>query len=511
MQKVTQTLAILFEVFIEHGFQLSVGQNKTAVLFSWHGEKATKYRKACDEACRDGIPVFIEHLGMQRVPVVNRYKHLGGQLTRTGTLYHEIRIRAATAYSKAVPLKKILQNQQIDLRHRSQLLRSMVWSVFTVMTGSWFGINETEYKAWQGAWFRVTGCVYARTDSGEVPHIDVYQRAWDTKLPMPMETLYLQRLRFFVCIVQENDPFMVGAVLENWKRAGIESWLAALQNAIYWMQQHISDEGMPQELGQLTDAHSWTKLQPFAKTMKKMIKKTEKAHMLRVKAMCEIKQIDREQQSLLLNSGWTTRQANEDRHPDHTQVECTQCGASFASPAALATHEQRKHGLRVAMRRLITDGCCRACRKQFHTRCRLIQHLHHGATDCWKVQFRCVAPLETESAAEMDEQDRRQGRAAHHRALYKAEDDQACRPCTQDEFEQGPPILRPWHEASRDDPTEDELQAWQQIVLLPPGRGDGRELKDRRASLAYPMHWRTCKSMSAICSVIFPCGSLLVK
>ena len=486
VQKVTHTLAILLETFQEYGFQLSFGHNKTAVMFSWHGRKSVQARQCCDAQCPDGLQVFSEHAGMQTIPIVNHYKHLGGQLVRTGTLLHEIKTRAMAATSKAVPLRSILQNPQFALKQRCHLLRSMVWSVFLVHVGSWFDLNESEYRAWQGAWFRLTGFLHPRDDAGQVKHIDMYKRAHEAGLPMPMETIYLQRLRVCVAILQENDHFMIEALIKNWRIAKEHSWLQALNYAFIWMKQQISDDEFPEELMALHELQSWNKLTNFASKLKRMIQRAEKSHLLRVKAYCELKETDLQQQQLLRSIGWTCDVTEQDLEQSPSQVVCTQCGAGFKNTAALATHEQRKHGARVALRRLVVDGCCRVCRKQFHTRYRLIQHLHHGGGRCWIAHFRCVDPLPVSEADQWDLQDRELGKAAHHKMFQGMEDDRACRPCSDIEFQRGPPLRIPWEQATCDDPSQEELTRWTELGLLPPGQG-GRD-KTTRNQVRFHIH-----------------------
>ena len=408
---------------------------------------------------------------MRKVPIVSHYRHLGGQLVRTGTIFQEVRTRAATAASKAVPLKKLLQNPQIDHKQRRQLFRSMVWSVFTVHVGSWFNLNEGEFKTWQGAWFRLTGAVFPRNAEGNVPHTDYYQRADQIRLPMPMEVLYLQRLRLLVCLLQENDHFMIGAILANFKHAGRESWPVAVQAAILWMRQQVSDDEIPRQLGNLQDWTAWNDLQPFHKKLKRLIKKAEKSHLLRVRAFCELKQTDIDQQAILSQAGWTLPASPNNSDTSESFVQCSQCQQTFKTEAALATHEQRKHGSRVALRRLVQDGCCRVCHKQFHTRYRLIQHLNHGQGSCWIRHFRCIIPMTVEETDALDEKDRSAGLAAHSRMFHGIEDDRACRKCTEDEWRDGPQLRQAWADADDTDPTADELLQWGTLGLLPPGRG----------------------------------------
>ena len=478
-QKVIHVMQILLETATEHGFALSYGQGKTAVMMMFHGPKAKQARIDCEKKYKDGLPVLSEHRGMVVVPIVNHYKHLGGTVTRQANLMPEIRIRSAQSCAKLQPLRKILQHPGVKQSHKRQLLKTMAWPVLTLHCGSWFQLNEGEYKAWQGAWFRLCGFLYVRNDEGEVTHTHLCQRSWDCQIPMPMETLYLSRLKLCCQILQENDQFSIAAILHNAGVAGDMSWLYGVQCAIEWMCQQIGVEWMPEGFQQLDQYETWNKYQTFAKKWKLLIGKAEKAHMLRVRAMCDLVHADREQQRILKEMGWLHEEPNHDEPEEMSEIRCLECGANFHTEASLAVHQQRKHKHRIAMRRLVQHTCCFACSKQFHTRARVLQHLHFGTTTCWIKYLRNVEPLSVEQATELDDQDRQRGIALHQRGIKRLSDDQACRTCTEQELNASPAVIMSWDEVPDHEPCETELQTWKQIGLLPPGQG-GRDVTIRQ-------------------------------
>ena len=111
--------------------------------------------------------------------------------------------------------------------------------------------------------------------------------------------------------------------------------------------------------------------------------------------------------------GWTKQQHMDEAVEEPSCVQCGDCGKCFKNGAALATHEQRVHQKRIALRRFVVDGVCRACGKLFHTRARLLTHLHVGKGKCWLFHLRRFAPLTSEQAGALDDHDRTAGQALH--------------------------------------------------------------------------------------------------
>ena len=289
------------------------------------------------------------------------------------------------------------------------------------------------------------------------------------KVPMPMETLHIHRLRLFSRILHWNDEFMIGAILQNHHLAQEASWLHGVFSALEWMREQLSDDEFISEVWGIHELHGWKSLQPKARIIKNLIKRAGRSHQLRIAAQCELQQADITQTDILKAMGWTLETPETQTDTESTSHFCPTCNAAFQSQAALATHQQRTHHDRMAVRQVVKDGCCRACRKQFHTRPRLIQHLQYGTTRCWIAHLRCLEPLPTDQVIALDSMDRERGRALHQHGLKQKEDDLACRSCTQQEFDAVQAVRHEWHGASLPDPSDEELKRWEQIGLLPPG------------------------------------------
>ena len=188
------------------------------------------------------------------------------------------------------------------------------------------------------------------------------------------------------------------------------------------------------------------------------------------------------QDQLLREMGWTLEKDSSDLDsPQSTSsFQCDECVQTFATAASLAVHQQRKHGGRVALRRIITDGACRACGRYYHTRPRLLKHLQTAASRCWVFHLRCFTPMSEEEADRLDAHDRLFGVAAHQKDLVDHGLDKAWRWCTLDE-QRSVLCIQEGFVDTKADPTPEELASWRKLGMLPPGQG-GRELTKRRSS-----------------------------
>ena len=53
-------------------------------MFAFHGAKAVQVRQRFEQTCPSSLPVMSENLGTIQVPLIGRYKHVGGVFTPTG-------------------------------------------------------------------------------------------------------------------------------------------------------------------------------------------------------------------------------------------------------------------------------------------------------------------------------------------------------------------------------------------------------------------------------------------
>ena len=480
VDKAAAVMAEVLQICTEHGFRLSYGQGKTALMVDFRGAHSRKCRQQFEQAHKQMMPIVTEYETVN-VPLVSFYKHLGGHITRNGDVAPEIRTRAGQALARVVPLKRLVKSKEIAVEQRRLILKSFIIPIVTLHSGTWFHLGLMEYKTWQAALHKIYACMHDRTQDGQVQHLTLHELAKHIQAPMPMEMLHVMKLRLCAQILQSNDPFLISAILRNHAAAGQGSWLSGVFNSFQWLEDQIGGFDVPQDVRRLTDQTVWTTLQPYSKILRKQIKQAIKAHMWRLRIHCEVMDNEAQHRRILHEMGWRNRMHDIEAQvyePAEEEHACETCGKTFMTAAALATHEQRKHEGRIALRRWAIDSVCRVCGKIYHQRTTLLQHWHRGSATCWYQIMRSCTPISSEQAVHLDDQDRKHGLAMHQQGLKDRQQDMACRPATDLELQGGLEMQTPFDDSP---PTEEEIQRWEQFGFLPAGQG-GRSHTARKPS-----------------------------
>lgn len=134
-------------------------------------------------------------------------------------------------------------------------------SVLTLHCGTWHALDQQTYRAWQAAVLKIYASLQARDRDGQVRHVDMYKLARDAGQPMPMELLYLHRLKMLVQLLRVNDPYVRSTLIYNFRVAGHRSWLAGIRCCVQWLGQQLGFEQIPDALNALHDVDAWDSLQ----------------------------------------------------------------------------------------------------------------------------------------------------------------------------------------------------------------------------------------------------------
>lgn len=483
VDQVAKMVHHIIDVMAERGVSLSFGQGKTAIIMQFQGKDAGKYKRQFESEHGSHLHLLTEHFGLTKVPVVNHYKHLGGFLIRGGTLLPEIKVRNTQTQAQVKPIRKFLANQHLDLDKRRQLLQSLAIPVMTLHTGAWFDMNVGEREAWHAMVFKTYLALVHRSGQ-EFPHHTIEELAMLAKQPLPEDLLHIQKIRVFLQIARAGDEQMIDAIHANGRLLGPKSWLAELASAIEWMAQNRGDYDWPDfGLRDLHDLRAWRWTALHYATIKKWLKQAIQAHQHRVATLVRLRQYEKGQKEMLLEWGWTFHGSDDGISTASESAECPDCGQSFKCKADVAVHQQRIHGKRIAIRRYAVDGICRTCCRNFHSRARLIQHLHYGTTTCWIKHMRKYVPLSSDDALVLDEKDRREGVAHHQRGLQENQCGRTWRQATAEEVRDALPLTGIELEGP---PTAEEIATWQLIGLLPVAQG-GRARSVRKQKGFHPI------------------------
>ena len=479
--KVIWMLQTIVDVMVEHGVTLSYGQGKTAVLMNFQGKGSESQRRWFEETYKGQISFLTEHYGLTTVPVVGHYKHLGGFLVRNGSLLPEVKVRGAQTMTQLRPIRRMLSNPNIELAQRQHLLATLGMPVVCLHVGTWFQMNDGEHEAWAANLHRIYSMIVPR-DKGRHPLHTMVELAHLANQPMPQDLLHIMKVRLFIQIVRQEDMHVIGAVRHQHRLMGSKSWVSEVIQALDWVARQRGDHDWPEGVvRELDNDEAWDWAHLHTHLYKRWLKQAIANHKQRISMLVRFRFYENAQKTLLQELGWTV--ALSPSVAATPQVMCPQCQAVFRTDADVAVHQQRVHGGRVALRRYIVDGACRVCKKMFHTRARLLQHLHYGKSPCWYLHMRRYAPMSQQDTQQLDLQDCQQGRAHHQRGIAATAHDLACRDCTSAELSD---VLKATDNSDLGPPTPDELIQWAKLGPLPPGQG-GRQ-HSRRSQKGFQHH-----------------------
>ena len=286
---------------------------------------------------------------------------------------------------------------------------------------------------------------------------------------MPMEILHVMKLRLFAHMLLAGDERMFGAILGNHEWSQDRSWLSGLQRSITWLTEQVGDVSVPVEIMRLEPMQEWIDAKPFARRVKKLLHQATTSHKSRIRTLCTLRAHGNFQKEVIQQLGLELPHESPEALPD--DVQCDECDFRAPTRAAIAVHKAKKHGSRMAVRRFVDSHTCAICKRKYHTRPRVLQHLHSGSTDCWIHLMRNAQPMNEERTAELDERDKFEGVARHQGGTKSQQQDRQWCWATQDDLADSQIVLPECLTQTEGPPTEEEIHVWSSYGTLPPGKG----------------------------------------
>lgn len=472
VEKTRSIARILHEEMTRIGMKLNYGTGKTEVVLTFAGKKAVQHSQEFYQQQGGKLIFCNEYEGCLAVRVVEHYKHLGGYITKNQSLHPELRTRGGQMAQQLKAIKRtVLANPELPIEKRRILLHALGTSVLTLHVGVWRPLQQCEWQKWHGLVRGLYQHLQGRLEDGTVPHKTIEELSFEAAGPMPLALLYLRRLRVFVQLVKALQTSMLQMILHNAEVAKDLAWVSGVQGAIAWLKMQVDDKIWIADLDALMDAEAWWRLHGRWHEVKRLVQKAQKMHLLRNQMCMDAMHHKQRHDALLKEAGWTF--SGEEEHPVEQAVSCDQCGKTFQRNAALSVHQHKAHGLRVAARRVAVNGQCGACRRNYHTRPRLILLLQYGNTMCLTHLLRHGPVVSEDAANALDQQDVAKGVANHQKGV---KDISASR------------VYFAGHEETMEveDPTAEEIQNWKQVGALPKWM-DGREKTVRQKKAVLPV------------------------
>lgn len=247
VSKVTCALQILHEEMLRMGLQPNYSAGKTEVLLTFKGKLSTQSSQHFHQQQGGTFHVFNEVDGVLQVKTATAYKHLGGFVTRNGSLHPELRVRGAQTQQQLRGIKHVvLSDPSLPLRSRQTILKSLGLSVLTLHSGTWRPMQLGEWKTWTGLVHTAYQQLHRR-EGGAVPHLTMLELAVGANSPMPHGLLHVRRLRVFTQLCKCGDAYMLDNILCSAHELQHASWLYGVCESLAWAKQLCDDrEWIPQ-------------------------------------------------------------------------------------------------------------------------------------------------------------------------------------------------------------------------------------------------------------------------
>ena len=256
------------------------------------------------------------------------------------------------------------------------VFEALVYSRLLYNSHTWTAVTPSALDHWETA-LRPMLYTWVRSElRGLAPYgIPLATLCGLAGLLTPGDALHVARLRFIRRLLCHCPKVLWGLI---WSSAeSPHAWLPCLRASLQWMSDFVGPGSLPSAHAPWQDwwlfiraDERWKgRIQRAVKACKTWRRETAQADVWNRWFAVEL-----EQRGVTLAAP---------RRAPPAPWSCDQCGASFASRRALATHATKAHGYRCIYQHYAVDGSCPHCARDFHHRSRLRAHWRtaHGCFD----------------------------------------------------------------------------------------------------------------------------------
>eukprot|EP00969_Alexandrium_andersonii_P255166 11279370-Alexandrium_andersonii.AAC.1 len=152
--KLKRVVDIVDTANTEHAMTLNYGVGKTAAIASFRGRGSKRLREEHYTSAAPHLDVLVKH-GVRHVPITHAYKHMGGQVTASGTPTPEVDARAAASISAMGVIRAgVLAQPRIPQQQRVSLYDSLAVSKLLFNAQVWGALTNQHLARLQSAYMR---------------------------------------------------------------------------------------------------------------------------------------------------------------------------------------------------------------------------------------------------------------------------------------------------------------------------------------------------------------------
>ena len=370
-QVVAREAGLLADAFSAHGYTLSFGPSKTAAALAIRGKGSRSVRRSLFSAAAT-IPVLREEAGAASLPLVPTYRHLGVQVTATGSILPEIRQRVALAWAAFRQGRtRVFRSKRIATAKRGALLATHVLTKLLFASGAWPALRKGELGAFSHAVLSLYRQTLVIGPDGD-QHLTHATVCALIQQPPPAVLLLVEQARYLLQLFQ-SAPVGLWALIRR-----DPPYIAHLRTVVSWLYGWIRNTtDLPDPLA---DWEPWNRLLSQRPGLyKAYVKRARGLEIARTTGLAALQALRRAIAHLLHGEDLEASQ----RATSYVEG-CLQCRIAFPSRTAWACHASKMHGYRTTATLLASETkrpVCAACGKLFASRGRLQRHLL-GSESC---------------------------------------------------------------------------------------------------------------------------------
>ena len=394
----------------EFGFQLNFKAGKSEAIVSLVGPQSRSLRRKVLIDQRGELPCACAGSVVQ-LRVVPAYTHLGGVTCANGSLMPEFANRAASANAAYASLSKpVFARSDLCLHTKLAAAGAFVDSRLLMNAAVWH--RPRSFAPLEKVRRKLSARILGVTLADHVSD----RALWATMGSLPVDVLVrLRRLKYLPALFTAGPPELHSLIALC--ADGPQSWAGLLVEDFSWLrQQHVSFLGLPAPAGTAPELGmaAWARFiidDPGRWIRRVRLVAQDEVARLRADVFAESDDPlgDARLAAGLARHFAQHRAAAGDDDPDdeltiveagqRIQHRCPECGSLFRAARLLGIHRRARHGVVSEARRFAHGTRCVACRTEFHSLPRLVQHLKRQHA-CLEHLRHFVGPLEPEAALE---------------------------------------------------------------------------------------------------------------
>ena len=350
---------------------LALGPAKTAAIVAVRGEGSRQVRRKLFQG-KATVPIWREEGGVEPLPLVPVYRHLGVQTAANGGIMAEVKHRVALAWAAfRQGRSRVFRSRRIAAAKRGALLSTRVLTKLLFATGAWPQLGKGEHAIFSHAVLSLYRQTLAIGPDGD-QHLTHATVCALLQQPPPEVLLHVERARYLLQLFH-SAPVQLWALIRR-----DPPYISLLRSVVRWLYDWLRNTtALPDPLEEWGPWHDLIQQRPGY--FKALIKRARGLELARVTGLAATQALRR----AVLSAGGCAEPEGDTTSVQYEEG-CLICRVAFPSRTAWACHASRVHGYRSPATLLAADArkpLCAACGKLYASHGRLQRHLL-GSASC---------------------------------------------------------------------------------------------------------------------------------